>query len=229
MKFPNWQLHRGFWQRGVRENTMEAFKQAKLMDCEMVEMDVQVSRDNVLHVFHDFTLKRFFHINQKIGQTKSEDLTGLNIPRLQEVLESDEVPYYLNIEIKSKSFLSLKVCRAFADLMKKSQPNKKVMVSSFNPFVLFWCRYLIPETPRALLVGNEKTLRSQRFEWALKLTAPDYINCHYSLIDDEDSRELLVYFAKPLMVWTVNDPVKAEEYLTHGAKSIISDLPPRFK
>ena len=51
MDFPNWQLHRGFWQEGLRENTMEAFRQAKKLKCEMIELDVQLSSDQILQCF----------------------------------------------------------------------------------------------------------------------------------------------------------------------------------
>jgi glycerophosphoryl diester phosphodiesterase len=227
MEFPKWQLHRGYWKEGVRENTMEAFRQAKVNECEMIELDAQLSRDNVFHVFHDFSLKRFFHVDQKVKKTSSEDLSGLNIPTLQEVLESEDVPEYINIEIKSKSLIVQKEIKVLRELLIDHKGDKKVLLSSFNPMVVYLFNKWLPDTPRALIVGDKKVLMSRRFEYYVQWTNPDYINCHYSLIDDEEARDHLLYYEKPLMVWTVNEHEKARFYLTRGAKSIISDLPPR--
>ncbi len=228
MDFPKWQLHRGFWKEGIRENTMEAFRQAKLMECSMVELDVQRSRDGVLHVVHDWSLKRFFHVEQNVSQTKSEDLSGLNIPTLIEVLESDDVPKYLNIEVKSKGWWNYGISYELLKTLKDFNVNKKVLISSFNPMVLHWIKKLAPTVPRALIVGDPKVLRGRSFDWWMRLAEPHFINCHYKLIDDEYHRDLLLYYEKPLMVWTVNDHSKAQDYLRRGAASIISDLPPRL-
>ncbi len=226
MKFPKWQLHRGFWREGIRENTLKAFEQAKAMGCLMVELDAQLSRDGHLHVFHDFSLKKFFHIKKNLRKVRSEDLTGLSIPRLEEILLSENIPEYLNIEIKTQSWLCYEEVRALLKI-SSSLSKKKVMVSSFHPMVLFWMKKLLPKIPRALIVGDEKRLKSRRFDWEIKLSEPHFINCSYKLVDDEESREFLLYYEKPLMIWTVNDHEKAQVYLARGAKSIISDLPPK--
>lgn len=227
LDFPTWQLHRGFWKEGIRENTLRAFEEAKKMHCEMVELDVHMSRDGVLHVYHDFDLDRIFHIKKKISRTGSEDLSGLNISKLEEVLKSENVPQYLNVEVKTQSFFAYKITKVLIKTLSQFQGAKKVLISSFHPLVVFWIRVLSPKTPRALIVGDKNKLMSRTFEWQVRWAKPHFINCHYSLIEDEETREFLLYFGKPLMVWTVNDPVEAEKYLKRGAKSIISDLPPR--
>lgn len=227
MEYPHWQLHRGYWQEGLRENTLQAFSEANKLGCEMVELDVQISRDGVPHVFHDLDLKRFFHIDQSIKRTPSDDLSGLNIPTLKEVLINNQVPKSLNIEIKSIDLfclsISKKVCQCLAEFGK----NKQVLISSFNPMVLYWCSRFLPDTPRALIVHDSHRLMAKSFVWSMKLSNPQYINAHYALIDQEGTRERLLSFGKKLMVWTVNDYDKARFYLKRGASSIISDLPPK--
>jgi glycerophosphoryl diester phosphodiesterase len=225
MDFPQWQLHRGFWKEGVRENTLAAFEKAKEMNCEMVEMDVQLSRDGQYHVFHDFSLKRMFHVNQKVGQTSSEDLSGLGIPLLKDILKSDQVPQCLNIEVKSMG-LSWRRVKGLLELLRPFHKKKKVMVSSFNPWVIFWISRWQSELPRALIVGEQKILMSPLFDQYIKWTQPHFINCHYSFIDEAPLRDRVLQFKKPLMLWTVNDYSKARFYLKRGARSIISDLPP---
>ncbi len=226
MSFPNWQLHRGFWKEGVRENTLEAFQLAKKMGCEMVELDTQLSSDGVFHVFHDFSLKNLFKVDKNLRRIKSSDLQALNIPTLQEVLESDDVPRCLNIEVKSKSWFGFFTANRLLGLLLRCRGNKKVLVSSFNPMVLLGLRVLAPTLVRAYIVSDPAWLASFWFGLCLKLINPDYLNVDQALLDDKDSRERVIAFGKKVMVWTVNDYEKAERYLTRGAKSVISDLPP---
>lgn len=226
MTFPKWQMHRGYWKSGVRENTMEAFEKAFEQGIDMVELDVQISSDGIPHVYHDWTLKRFFHIDKKITRLKSEELSGLNIPRLSEVLKSKRIPKAINIEIKSIDLFCLNLTRKVCKAIVNSKTPKKIMLSSFNPMVLYWARRFLPEITRAQIIGDPKALMASSFHVSLALGKPDYINCSYKLIDHKVTRERLMSFSKPLMIWTVNDPEKAKIYLQRGAKSIISDVLP---
>ena len=229
MEFPSWQMHRGYWKKGVRENTMAAFQQAFAADAQMVEMDVQISRDGIPHVFHDYSLKKMFHVDQWVNKTSHEDLKSLNVPTLKEVLESELVPEYFNIEIKSIDFVSYRIARKVYETIISTKHSKKFLVSSFNPMVLHWFFKFDPDIPRALIVGDINYFMGWKFNWAMKLAKPDFINCHYKIIDEEESRARLIGYKKPVMVWTVNDWEKAQFYLTRGAKSVISDDLPQGK
>lgn len=227
MDFPQWQLHRGYWQEGVRENTLMAFEEAHRLNCKMVELDVQMNRNGDFFVLHDFNLKRFFFIDKKLRRMTSEEISGIGIPRLESVLESDQVPSALNIEIKSHSVWVYGLVKKLVHLITPFANEKQLMVSSFNPLVIFWFKTLMPELPRALLVGKKTVLKSRRFRFYMNLLNPHYVNVHYSLIDDPETWERLQSFAKPLMVWTVNEYSKAQFYLARGVKSVISDFPPK--
>ncbi len=226
MTFPKWQMHRGYWKSGVRENTMEAFEKAFEQGIDMVEFDVQVSLDGIPHVYHDWTLKRFFHIDKRVTRLKSEELSGLNIPTLFDVLKNKRVPKAVNIEIKSIDLLCLNLTRRVCKVIAGSKTSKKVMISSFNPMVLYWAKRFLPEITRAQIIGDPDALMAPSFRISMALGKPDYINCSYQLIDEKVTRERLLSFGKPLMVWTVNDTQKAKTYLQRGAKSIISDVLP---
>ena len=52
--------------------------------------------------------------------------------------------------------------------IKKYGSEKKVLISSFNPLVLFWLKQLKPDLPRALIVGDEKVLTGWLFEYYIK-------------------------------------------------------------
>ena len=228
LNFPKWQVHRGYWKAGVRENTLQAFVTAKRLGAEMVEMDVQLCRENVPVVFHDLTLKRLFHIDEKVKKTKLEDLKALNIPLLVQVLKSDEVPEYLNIELKAKSFFCLNLVSAVLYVLKKNT-KKKILISSFNPMCLFWLGLLAPKIPRALIVSEAKLVLGWKWRVYLWLAVPHFLNVHFELIDNSKTRKRIIAWKRGVMVWTVNDWEKAQFYLERGAASVISDDLPKSK
>lgn len=226
LSFPKWQVHRGYWKAGVRENTLQAFVTAKRLGAQMVEMDVQLCKESIPVVFHDFTLKRLFHIDEKIKKTKLEDLKALNIPMLSQVLKNDEVPEYLNIELKEKGIFCLKLVRAVLRDLKKVT-KKKVLISSFNPICLFWLGIWSPKIPRALIISDPKIVLGWRWKLYLWLAVPHFLNVHFELIDNSKSRDRIIAWKRGVMVWTVNDWEKAQFYLGRGASSIISDELPK--
>ena len=46
------------------ENTIEAFERAKELGYRCIEIDVQLSRDGVVYVYHDTNCKRLLHLDK---------------------------------------------------------------------------------------------------------------------------------------------------------------------
>jgi len=62
----------------IPENSIAAFKLA-VENNYGIEMDVQLSKDKVPVVFHDFTLKRVCHLNKKVRELTYEELRNLRL------------------------------------------------------------------------------------------------------------------------------------------------------
>ena len=96
------------------ENTMAAFRGAKKLDADWIELDVQQAEDKQIVVSHDTNLKRVTGVNKDIidmnyeeiskldaGSFKEKKFAGEKIPLLSEVLEfAKENNIRLNIELK---------------------------------------------------------------------------------------------------------------------------------
>lgn len=96
------------------ENTMAAFRGAKKLGADWIELDVQQTKDKQIVVSHDTNLKRVTGVDKDIidmtyeeiskldaGSFKGKEFTGEKIPLLTEVLEfADENNIRLNIELK---------------------------------------------------------------------------------------------------------------------------------
>ena len=99
--------HRGiFDNKEVAENSLTAFKRAKELNIP-IELDVQLTKDQTLVVFHDINLKRMCGIDKYLEDTTYQELQTLTllttkekIPTLNEVLNLIQGKVRLDIEIK---------------------------------------------------------------------------------------------------------------------------------
>ncbi|RDC57536.1 glycerophosphodiester phosphodiesterase [Pedobacter chinensis] len=88
--------HRGDW-RNAPENSLQAFSSAMAMGVDIIELDLKLSKDNVLIILHDQTLNR-----STTGKGKPSDFTltelkefrlrdGLGAPTRQQIPTLEEV------------------------------------------------------------------------------------------------------------------------------------------
>ncbi len=86
--------HRGFSSR-YPENTLAAIRAAIRLGVDMVEIDVQQTRDGELIVFHDYRLDRIYGVHKRVRDALRRELP--DAPTLAEVLDLN---FPLLIEIK---------------------------------------------------------------------------------------------------------------------------------
>lgn len=78
-KFPYYVLvsaHRGYW-ADYPENSLDAFRMAVEAGADIVEMDVRLTKDNVMVVFHDACLDRMTNAYGRLNQYTYEQIKGL--------------------------------------------------------------------------------------------------------------------------------------------------------
>ncbi len=98
------------------ENTMESFQGAIAMGADMIELDVQLTRDGEVVVFHDEKLTRCTNGKGRIadytlvelkkldaGSWFDKEYQGAKIPTLEEALSLCRDKIAVNIEIKTEA------------------------------------------------------------------------------------------------------------------------------
>lgn len=151
--------HRGLHDRekGIPENTMAAFRRA--VDAGVgIELDVQLTKDNQVVVFHDFDLKRVCSADGEVSDYTYEELKQFsicqsheNIPRLEDVLELVDGRVPLLVEMKYKSLQS-RICERADRLLHRYKGEYSI--ESFHPGALMWYRRHRPEICRGQLAMN---------------------------------------------------------------------------
>ena len=155
--------HRGLWGGEIPENSLAAFARAAEQGY-AIELDVQLSADGEVMVFHDYTLDRMCGVQGKLSERTASELSALSlqgtsetIPTLRQVLEvvAGRVP--LLVELKGESTQN-GVCAPVAVLLDAY--TGAYCVESFNPILLGWWKKNRPQVLRGLLVTD--LLRSKR-------------------------------------------------------------------
>ena len=159
--------HRGLFDnnKGPFENSIPAFQKAADKGYG-IELDIQLSKDGSLVVFHDETLLRVCKSAKKVSDLTVKELSEFNlgegedkIPLFSEVLKvaSGKVP--LLIEIKPHGDC-VEVARKAAALLKDYRGD--YTIQSFHPAPLLWYKKNCPHVPRGLLSTDYKRNRMDR-------------------------------------------------------------------
>ncbi len=92
--------HRGAsWDE--RENTLPAFERAIALGADYAELDVQMSADGELVVFHDLDLDRLTPLRGPLRRRSYAELREVGVPTLAEVVELTRRRLPLMVELKS--------------------------------------------------------------------------------------------------------------------------------
>ncbi len=151
--------HRGY-SGSYAENTMLAFEKAYEAGTDGIELDVQMTSDGTVVIFHDETLKRVCNLDKYVKDMHYEDLPltadGLHhIPTLSQYLEwARDKDFTTNIEIKSSVIFYPGMEEKVGYLIRKYRLDEQVLISSFNPLSLLRMRDYAPHLPLGFLVGE---------------------------------------------------------------------------
>ncbi len=151
--------HRGLFTKdqSIPENSMAAFANAVKYGYG-IELDIQLTKDNQVVVFHDHTLSRMCGIDLPVCQLTYQELqkfslagTSERIPLFQDVLKLVNGKVPLLVEIKLPTFRT-NTCR-LADLLLQDYSGQ-YCVESFNPLALRWYKKHRRDVVRGQLSAN---------------------------------------------------------------------------
>lgn len=156
-------MHKNFAHRGlhsrdksVPENSLKAFDLASEAGYGM-ELDVQLSKDGEVVVFHDDTLDRVCGVDARVDELTYDELKDLRlcgteetIPLFSEVLKTVHGRGPLIVELKTGK-RNKELCEKTCALLRRY--SGEYCIESFNPFIVRWFRKNAPEIVRGQLSG----------------------------------------------------------------------------
>lgn len=137
------------------ENSLAAIRKAASLGADMVELDIQLSRDGVPVIIHDLDLSRINGsqagvVRQTLAELKQLDLgEGERIPTLTEAIEAclaHDLGLYL--ELKSGAAVEPTV-----RLLRQYNLREEVILTAFRPDWLAQAKALEPDLTTSILFG----------------------------------------------------------------------------
>lgn len=183
--------HRGDW-RGAPENSLQAYQNCIDMGVDMIEIDLQKTKDNVLVIMHDGTLDRTSTGKGKISDKTYEEIKQYNllagdgvgtrhkIPTLEEVLNLCKGKILINIDKGYDYFKD--VC----ELMEKTGTTSQVIIKSGHSYdkVKKENGEVLDKVIYMPIIGlNDKNAEANLDEWLA--AKPVAIECCFSKYDSQ--------------------------------------------
>ncbi|MEK7656072.1 MAG: glycerophosphodiester phosphodiesterase family protein [Patescibacteria group bacterium] len=164
--------HRGFHDRRIAENTLEAFRRAVMQGADAIEFDLRLSRDGVPVVIHDENLHRVAGDSRRVRDLTAKDLGEVdlrgrgNIPTLNEITAAIPAPTQFDIEVKDRKALQILITK----LHTSAALRRRTIISSFVISDLNLAAKEVPDV-RTLFLQRTWPLPLRRRAFLKKLTA----------------------------------------------------------
>ena len=224
------------------ENTLSALA-SSIGKCDFIEIDVQLTKDMVPVIIHDDTLKRTSNVSEierfsertpwKVSEFTLEELQSLDfgswfnhefepILTLEKALSfAKDEHLFLNVEIKniSDTFSDDTVVEIIIDMIKKTQTEHLVLLSSFYHPYLLKCKKLSSGIPTAALQAYKHPHDLIRYLHTLQVDAyhPEDKITNKKIVADLREAGFLIN------VFTVNDTKRKMQLFEWGVNGIFTD------
>jgi glycerophosphoryl diester phosphodiesterase len=153
---------------------------------------------------------------------------GEHPPLLEQVLEEFCPGMYIDIELKTEKTKDDPLPVLTADMLKHfgDRALRSVTVSSFNPFSILTFKKLCPQVPTAIIWCADKEIPPLlRYGFGRIISRCDYLKPVYRQVNRFSSFRFRTLEGRPLVPWTVDEKVLAQELLKTGCEGIISNRP----
>ncbi|HEX6957876.1 MAG TPA: glycerophosphodiester phosphodiesterase [Ferrovibrio sp.] len=231
--------HRGLHDiaKGVPENSRLAFQKA-IEAGYAIELDVRITGDNQVVVFHDEDLRRLCSRDGIVGRLPLSELktftllgTGETVPSFRDVLDFVKGQVPLVVEIKKNKGEAPGLLEVTVARMLQHYPGPFV-VQSFNPRTVKWFQKHAPQIVRGQIATDLANM-TKGLNWFDKIRLKHalmsgYGDPDYLAYDVRDLPSELTAAARrrgiPILSWTVRSATERARAAAHADNIIFEDL-----
>ena len=230
------------------ENTLPAFLNGVRLGADALELDIRLSADNQVVVFHDETLERTtngsgkvrdltlnelkqldagYHFTSDDGATYPFRDQGVIIPTLVEVYAAFPA-HLINIDIKDPL---PEAAERLVEVIEEAGATDRTIVGSFHSDILTQFRNLAPNVATAASEGETRTFYLFNLVGLGRLHRP--LGDVYQIPTAAGPAQLATprfisnahRLNQAVHYWTIDDPDEMRRLLEMGADGIITDRP----
>jgi glycerophosphoryl diester phosphodiesterase len=245
--------HRGFGVHGP-DNSLYAVERAMAAGMDGVDVDGQLTADSELVIFHDLSVDRLTAGSGKVRDQTLAQMLALDLgPKYDPAVHGAYVRTFedfvrtvkgrgiLMVELKVPGGAATGIERRAVDIIRRHDAFADVVLSSFNPVVLYRVKRLDPRVRTALIFmdtnWNPELLAEIRPEdrvdlpWFLrqewirralrKLVRPDLLSINQEV--DEAVTDRLIGKGWPVFVWTPDEDTDLRRAFAKRPYGVISN------
>jgi glycerophosphoryl diester phosphodiesterase len=253
--------HRGF---GVHapDNSLYAVERALDAGMDGVDVDGQLTRDSVLVIYHDLSVDRLTPETGRVRDKTAQEMlaldlgpkfdsavTGANVRRFEDFVRTikEKGRGILMVELKVPSAKASGIERQAVSIIQKYSAHDQVVLSSFNPVVLYRLKKADPRVKTALifmdtnwnpeLIAEIKPEDRVDLPWIVrqefirrairKIVKPDMLSINHEV--DERVLDRLIAKGWPAFIWTIDEEDQIKKAIAKKPFGIITDQPIRAK
>lgn len=211
------------------ENTLAAFSKAIEDMADVIELDVQMTKDGYIVVMHDTSAYRTTGVLKNIteltlrevkrldaGYWYSEEYKGEKVPTLEEVLQLAKGKIKLNIEIKTADN-SDEVAKKVVKLIQKYSMQDSCVITSFDYSAL----QAVRSYDEDIEVGYILSVAYGKF---YEIDDVDFFSVNASFLTKRVV-DAIHNSGKQVYAWTVNNDASIKNLTNKGVDNIITDKP----
>jgi gluconolactonase len=223
------------------ENTLSSMKLAWQQGADAIELDLWLSKDGKLVVFHDADTKRFEDTARKVpdltweelqqldvGNLKGAQFKGERIPTLESILATVPTGRRAVLELKSGP----EILRELKRVLEASGKNSNdLAIISFRRDTLTESKKVFPTLEHYFVHGFKKDATTGQYpdlremiRLAREANAQG-LDLHFDWPITKTFVDQLRLVGLKLIVWTVNDPLVASRLVEAGVDGITTDRP----
>jgi glycerophosphoryl diester phosphodiesterase len=208
------------------ENTLSSFLMAIAIGCDRAELDVRLTKDDQVVVFHDDEVSKLtngvgFVSEMTLAELKELDCAqSEKIPTLQEVIDVCKDKIELQIELKSDGTPEL-----VNELILKNNIEKQVVITSFSDDLLKRIKQLNPNLKVGLLFWNDEVMLKI---WDLINSVPLDFLAPSSVLVTKEFVDKAHSLGKSVYAYRVNEKDLGDKLIEMGVDDIGTDFPKLF-
>lgn len=225
--------HRGY-SAVAPENTMYAFEEAVGIGADYIELDVQLTADGQLVVFHDNTIDRTTDGKGKLSKYTYEELQEFSagswfskdgmfddakIVLFSDVLECVGNDILLNIEIKNHGDI-VRTAEKTVEVIEEYGIERSCYVTSFSYKALKTVKKLNPKIKTGLIANIATSTSFSQLKY-IDAVSLNYIFINQSVVNMAHQN------GKRVFVWTVDNRSDIQHMIAMGVDNIITNRPDR--
>jgi glycerophosphoryl diester phosphodiesterase len=247
--------HRGFGDHGP-DNSLFAVEHALDVDMDGVDLEGQLTRDGELVVFHDQSIDRLTSGTGRVadktlkemlaldlGPKYQAGMTGANVHTFADFVRAVKGRGTLMVELNVPGLAPTGIEQRAVEIIERYDAHLSVVLSSFNPLVLYRVKRLDPFVRTAFIFTDSnsnpglsaeiKEGEPVTFPWILrqefirralrKIVKPDMLSINHEVEDKVINR--LITKGWPTFIWTPDNESDIRRALAKNPYGVISDRP----